>query len=117
MNKKVSIGVTLALIIISVALTVSITTVVAMRQFNNIVNDVGKRQVMLDYVTEIDKLVREHVSNLDEEKLRTALAQGYIDGIDDPYAAYLTADEYATELSAKEGKVTGFGVELTRSSS
>ena len=38
MNKKVSIGVTLALIIISIALTVSITTVVAMRQFNSIVS-------------------------------------------------------------------------------
>ena len=36
MNKKVSIGVTLALIIISIALTVSITTVVAMRQFNRL---------------------------------------------------------------------------------
>ena len=58
MNKKVSIGVTLALIIISIALTVSITTVVAMRQFNSIVSDVGKRQVMFGYITDIDKLVR-----------------------------------------------------------
>ena len=115
MNKKVSIGVTLALIIISIALTVSITTVVAMRQFNSIVSDVGKRQVMFGYITDIDKLVREHLQNIDEEKLRTSLAKGYIAGLDDPYAAYLSADEYAAELSAQEGKVTGFGVELLRS--
>ena len=84
MNKKVSIGVTLALIIISIALTVSITTVVAMRQFNSIVSDVGKRQVMFGYITDIDKLVREHLQNIDEEKLRTSLAKGYIAGLDDP---------------------------------
>lgn len=115
MNKKVSIGVTLALVIIAIALTVSITTVVAMRQFNNIVSDVGKRQVMLNYIIDMDKLVREHLQNIDEEKLRTSLAKGYIAGLDDPYAAYLSADEYTAELSAREGKVTGFGVELLRS--
>ena len=113
MNKQVSIGVTLALIIISIALTVSITTVVAMRQFNSIVSDVGKRQVMFGYITDIDKLVREHLQNIDEEKLRTSLAKGYIAGLDDPYAAYLSANEYAAELSAQEGKVTGFGVEVS----
>ena len=114
MSKKVSIGVTISLVLVSIALSISVTMVVAMRHFSSMVNDVGKRQVMFDYITDIDKLVRQHCSNIDEEKLRTSLAQGYIDGIDDPYAAYLTADEYKAVLEQKEGKVTGFGIEVTR---
>ena len=114
MSKKVSIGVTISLVAISIAVTISVTMVVAMRQFSSLVNDVGKRQVMFDYITDIDKLVRQHCSDIDEEKLRTSLAHGYIDGIDDPYAAYLTAEEYKTELERQEGKTTGFGIEVTR---
>ena len=117
MNKKVSIGVTISLVVVAIALTISVTMVVAMRQFSSMVNDVGKRQVMFDYITDIDKLVRQHFSNIDEEKLRTSLAKGYIDGIDDPYAAYLTAEEYKVELEAREGKITGFGIEVTRAKS
>ena len=40
MNKKSSIGATIALMIISIALTISVTMVVAMRTFNSSVNDV-----------------------------------------------------------------------------
>ena len=48
MNKKIPLGATIALIIISVALTISVTMVIAMRQFNSKVSDVGKRQVMFE---------------------------------------------------------------------
>ena len=115
MNKKVSIGVTIALAFLAMALTASVTMIIAMRHFSSLVSDPAKRQAMFEYVTEIDKLVRQHNTNIDEEKLRTALAKGYIDGINDPYAAYLTADEYKAELEAKEGKLIGYGVEVARS--
>ena len=104
MNKKISIGATIALMIISIALTISVTMVVAMRIFNSSVNDVTQRRAMYQYVTEIDTAVRPHyLGTIDEEKLRTALAQGYVDGIGDPYAAYLSASEYkAVEVHPKD---------------
>lgn len=110
MNKKISIGATIALMIISIALTISVTMVVAMRIFNSSVNDVTQRRTMYQYVTEIDKAVRPHyLGTIDEEKLRTALARGYVDGIGDPYAAYLSADEYKAVQQARSGKLTGYG--------
>lgn len=115
MNKKISIGATIALMIISIALTISVTMVVAMRIFNSSVNDVTQRRTMYQYVTEIDKAVRPHyLGTIDEEKLRTALARGYVDGIGDPYAAYLSADEYKAVQQARSGKLTGYGIELSR---
>lgn len=115
MNKKISIGATIALMIISIALTISVTMVVAMRIFNSSVNDVTQRRAMYQYVTEIDTAVRPHyLGTIDEEKLRTALAQGYVDGIGDPYAAYLSASEYKAVQQTRSGKLTGYGIELSK---
>lgn len=112
MNKKVPLGATLALIIITIALTVSVTMVIAMRQFNSTMSDVGQRQVMFEYITDIDKTVRQHYAGtIDEEKLRAALTKGYVEGIGDPYAAYFTAAEYQKENDPDGGHAqrTGLG--------
>lgn len=116
MSKKVSIGVLLTAVILSIALTMSITMVVAIRYFNSTVSDVTQRKAMFDYVTEVDQIVRyNYVGTIDEEKLRTALGKGYIDGIGDPYAAYLSATEYQEALDTLKGKQTGFGLEVSLS--
>lgn len=116
MHKRVSVGVLLASVILAVALTVSVTMVIAIRYFNSTVNDVTQRQAMFDYVTDVDKIVRYHYNGtIDEEKLRRALGKGYIDGIDDPYAVYLSSEEYQEELDKRKGKATGFGLELALS--
>ena len=112
-NKKISIGAAIALIIVFMALTVSVTMVVAMRQFNNNLGDVNQRQAMFDYINEIDKLIRQnYVGDISEEELRTALANGYLSGIGDPYAEYLTAEEYQKETERLSGSRTGLGLEI-----
>ena len=109
MGKKVSLGVTVALVLLAVALTVSGTMVLSMRHFSSLVNDVSQRQAMYDYIDEIDLAARQDYI-IDEEKLRAALANGYIAGLDDPYAAYLTATEYQKAQNALAGNRTGFGL-------
>ncbi len=112
-NKKISIGAAIALIIVFMALTVSVTMVVAMRRFNNNLGDVNQRQAMFDYINEIDKLIRQnYVGDISEEELRTALANGYLSGIGDPYAEYLTAEEYQKETERLSGSRTGLGLEI-----
>ncbi len=116
MNKKVSLGATLALIIVAMALTVSVTMVVAMRYFNTNVNDLAKKQVMFDNIADVDTAVRQQYGNIDEQKLRAALAQGYISSVGDPYAAYLSASEYKKAQEIQKGEVTGVGIEATLAS-
>lgn len=114
MNKKVSLGVTITLVIISMALTLSVTMVVAMRHFSFMVNDVGQKKEMYTYIDEIDKKARNNYT-IDEEVLRAALARGYIDGLNDPYAAYLSTAEYQQVQVRQSGSMTGFGLEIARS--
>lgn len=114
MNKKVSLGVTITLVIISMALTLSVTMVVAMRHFSFMVNDVGQKKEMYTYIDEIDKKARNNYT-IDEEVLRAALAKGYIDGLNDPYAAYLSTAEYQQVQIRQSGSMTGFGLEVARS--
>ena len=114
MNKKVSLGVTLTLIFISIAMTLSITMVVAMRHFGTMQSDLQQRVTMFDYLNDIDKTARQNYT-IDEEKLRAALSKGYIEGLGDPYAAYLTASEYLAAKNKDAGSQTGFGLEAALS--
>ncbi|MDD2361395.1 MAG: S41 family peptidase [Oscillospiraceae bacterium] len=115
MNKKITLGATIALIIISVALTVSVTMVVAMRYFNYTMDKVSQRQAMFDYIADVDKEVRRnYLGEIDEGALRASLAKGYIVGIDDPYASYLSAEDYKKETDRLLGKWTGLGLETVR---
>lgn len=116
MNKKISIGATAALIIIAVALTISVTMVVAMRRFSSLVNDPTKRGAVADYVAEVDRYLRQHyVGEIDENKLLDALGKGYASGTGDPYAAFLSPTEYQRELAVRTGETTGFGLEVAKS--
>ncbi len=109
MNKKVSIGILVSVVLLAVALTVSATMVLSMRHFSSLVSDVGQRQAMYDYIDEIDSAARKDYT-IDEEKLRAALANGYIAGLGDEYAVYLSADEYQKVQSQLAGNRTGFGL-------
>lgn len=112
MNKKVSLGVALSLIFLAVAITISGTMMLAMRHFSSLVSDVGQRQAMYDYIDEIDSAARKHYT-IDEEKLRAALAKGYINGLDDAYAEYLSPAAYQEMQNKLAGNRTGFGLEVT----
>ncbi len=84
-----------------------------MRQFNYKLKNVNQRQAMFDYITEVDNAIRRnYVGEISEEELRTALAKGYLNGIGDPYAEYLTAAEYRTETERLAGSCTGLGLEI-----
>ena len=108
MNKKIPLGATLALIIITMALTISVTMVVAMRYFNSNVTALAQKQSMFDNIADVDTAVRQQYANIDEAKLRAALAQAYISSIDDPYA-------YTKAQAEAEGKMTGVGIDVTLS--
>lgn len=117
MNKKIPLGLALALLLIVSCLSISLTMVFAMDRFSSTVNEVAKRQAMFDYITEIDKSVRQnHTGTINESKLREALASAYMQNVGDKYADYLTADEYAAAQKTRKGTADGFGISLTRGS-
>ena len=115
MNKKISLGAVIALMAITAAITVSITYTVAMKVFNQRVYSVAERQNMYNKISEIDQKMRQnYLGTIDEEQLRTVLAEGYVSGIGDEYCRYLTAEEYNAELEEENGISYGIGIEVNK---
>ena len=112
MKKKITVSTAITLIILTVALTISVTMLVAIRYFNRQVHSVSQRQAMYTHINEVDKKVREYYTDLDEEQLRRAITRGYIEGIGDPYAAFYTSAEYAVRQMTLSGYANDVGVDV-----
>lgn len=114
MKKKITVSTSVTLMLLTAALTISITMLLAMRYFNRQVHSVSQRQAMYTHIDDVDKKVREYYSDLDEEKLRQSLTEGFVNGIGDSYAAYFTAEEYVAEQRTMAGEALDVGVGLWR---
>ena len=112
MKRKISISTTVTLVLLAMALTITLTMLLAMRHFNSQLQEVSVRQEMYSHINDVDKIVREYYDDIDEELLRQGIAQGYIYGIDDPYAAYYPTDQYGEESLRMAGKAKNTGIVL-----
>ena len=112
MKKKISISTAVALILLAIALTVSLTMQVALRHFNSKLQALDERQSMYTHIDSVDKLIRTYYPDLNEEALQQSLAQGYIYGLGDPYAVYYTPARYAAEQLRIQGRANNVGITL-----
>ena len=69
---------------------------------------------MYEKIQEIDKLVRNnYLFELDEGALKDEMASGLINGLEDPYAAYLDQEEYERDLLESKGELVGIGIQAS----
>ncbi len=113
MNKKISLGLCISLIIISVTATFAVTMVASKQIFSGIMNNISQRSQAYQSVDEISQIVSNYFygSDSDQSNLNAALTEGYVNGLGDYNSAYLNASEYASYTAMLEGGVTGVGVE------
>lgn len=117
MSRKLSLGAAVALVAVSAAITVSLTYVYAMKNFNAKVADVNERQAMYNKLSEIDQKARqEYVGTIDETTLNDGICAGYLAGLGDSHAKYMSAEKYKAYLSANKEKTIGVGVKTIRDS-
>lgn len=117
MGKKITLGTAITLIIVAIAITISLTMVLALRNFNEKLSSITERENMFAKFTEIDNYVRQNQkSGIDEDKLMDGVANGYLSGIDDPYALYMNADAYSAYVAASSQTVAGVGVSASMDS-
>ena len=111
MNKKISLGLAIALIFLSVALAVTITMMVSLNIYNGIIKDVADRSTLYSTISEVDDLVREnYYGELNENLLNAMMSDGYVEGIGDRYSYYMTAEEYSQYKEEDKGNKGGIGV-------
>ena len=112
MNRKISVGMTVTIVILAMTVTFSITMLMAMRLFDHTVTSVKEKESMYNKVAEVDRYVRANdYYDIDETVLYDRLTAGYLLGTGDKYARYYTASAYTDLLNAQSGKLMGIGVE------
>lgn len=113
MNKKISLGMCISLIIISITATFAITMVVSKQIYSSIISNISQRSENHEAVEEISRIISSHYfgSVDDTANMNASLAEGYVNGLDVGINRYLTAAEYADYNAKLEGGVKGIGVE------
>ena len=113
MNRKISLGLALALIFLAIAGTVAVTAAVTMRVYNSIIRDLPSRTSLYSTVSEIDDIVRNnYFGEINDSLLNADLSEGYASGIGDRYSYYMTAAEYAVYLDEMQGQMVGVGANV-----
>lgn len=118
MNKKISLGLALSLIAVSIAMTFILTSFFSLQSFNTKILDVNEKAKKYTALQTLDNIVREnYYSDINEKKLETGILKGYVAGLDDKYSKYLTEEEYLTELNENSGNLVGLGLTLSEDES
>ncbi len=104
MNRRLPVSIALAITIIAMTVTFSLTWIVSMRTFDNIVRSVASLQAQYQKLTELDRYVRGNFYGaIDDDVLFDRVAMGYVAGLGDRYSVYYTAAEYAELLAIEDG--------------
>lgn len=113
MNKKISLGAAISVAAIVATIVFSMTMLFSMQIYNSQISNVPIRQEEFDKLNQLDRIVTTNYIDADEIQKQTLLdsiSAGYVAGIDDPYAQYYTAEEYASQESTYQGQRVGLGI-------
>ena len=113
MNRKVSVGMMVTIVILAMTVTFSITMLLAMRLFDSTVSSVKEKESMYNKIAEVDRYVRTNdYYDIDETMLYDRLTAGYLLGTGDKYAKYYTSQAYTELMNVQNGTLLGIGTEL-----
>ena len=111
MNKKISFGVALTIAIMFSTVTFIMTMIYAQNDFNGKVYDLQQREKMYQKLSEVDTRVRkDFYGAIDEETLKDNIIKGYVAGLNDKYAMYLTAEQHAQAMGGFDGQMVDIGI-------
>lgn len=115
MNKKISLGVATAFMIVVAGITFCITMIYSYNNFNTLVYNVKEREEMYKKLADADRKIRQnYAGTINEDQILDSLAAAYVKGLGDKYSSYLTKTEYEYKLLEKTGKLVSIGVELEK---
>lgn len=113
MNKKISLGVAISLVAIGCAITFVLTWAVSLNVYNSKIGTSEKYEGMYAKLREIDAAVRTNfIGDYSEENIENGVIDGYIAGLGDKYASYMSDSVYYEIQQANNGVIHGAGFEV-----
>jgi carboxyl-terminal processing protease len=118
MNKKISVGLAIGIMAIACAVTFLIATFFSLQIFDDKFAGEKRMAEKFKRLREVDEYVIEKSTDkTDNSKLLDSVLQGYIDGLDDKYARYITEQKYQDQLVEGAATFEGLGIDVTRDES
>jgi len=118
MKKRFPLSVVITLMVITAALTMSITMVYSLTRYNTYITNFREREDQFAKLSEVDSLVRQnYFGTADETTLTDSIISGYLSGLHDTYAQYYTPEQYNKLRENLEGKKIGIGVAVSKDAS
>lgn len=114
MNRKISLGLCLSLVIITVAATFAVTMVFSKQIYNRIISNISQRSQSYSNVEEINRIISNNFYgdlSAFNSNLSASLGEGYVNGLQDKNSYYMTASEYMDYNKRLNGEITGVGIE------
>lgn len=113
MNKKISLGVAVTLIIASIAATFAITMSVSQRIYNRLIVNLQDRMASYALIDELDAIVQENFyGNIVSDTRNGDMLGGYINSLKDPSSCYLSRSAYSSYLASVNGEINGIGANV-----
>ena len=111
MNKKISLGLAIALIFISITATFALTIPLSENIYNSLISRLSNRFELYEGISAIDNYVRTNFyGDFDDDALFADSASGYMKGLDDVGSFYMTAQEYIEYTRRMKGE-GGIGID------
>lgn len=118
MNKRISLGLAISLVAIGCAITFILTWTVSLNNYNSKIASTEKYEGVYQKLKELDASARtNYLGTIDSDALEVAILNGYVNGIGDEYAAYLSADRYYDYQQTNNGVINGAGFEAAEDGS
>ncbi len=111
MNRKISLGAALAIMLLGVLLTFQITMISQESKYTQKIAEITSDKTDYQKLSTIDQTVRRNfVKQIDEEELENQLITGYFKGLGDKYSYYMSPEEYVQYQNAASAKTVGIGI-------
>lgn len=111
MNKKISVGITISLMIIAAALTFILTSNFTLNTINKKVSNVTDKDELYKKIGEIDTAVKENFyGTINKDDVLDAVAEGYLTVLGDKYAHYNSYQQNEELKMHDEGTTIGLGM-------
>lgn len=103
MNRKVSLGITIAACLVAAAIAFSAAFMISRSIFNSKLKDLSQKQDMFTKLSDIDSFVRQHYNgSIDEKRLHDAMMNAYSEALDNE-VLFMTAEEYKESAYEEAG--------------
>lgn len=111
MSKKITIGTMLLLLLLAVLITFNITYLAVNNKYSDRLQEILADYNIFEKLSGVMQIVDEHyIGKADPDAANDAILAGYIAGIGDLYARYMSTEAYAEFLAEQSGSKVGIGM-------